>query len=207
MGRIKTINRLLRKLKDSGVEIKVRSYKKQAKKNYYKINNTKSKDKRKEECKKQLKLLRSSIKQAERALLVPQPYNIGGGIEVEAITKELRELFKKAEKVYDISWRHEILGESVPKEEKIFSIYEEYTDIIVKGKRKIEFGHKVNLATGRSNLILDCKVLDGNPADTTIYKDVLGSIETNYGIGNRRRIRVKRQCQGGPGKRDRQYSI
>jgi hypothetical protein len=39
------------------------------------------------------------------------------------------------EKVYDITRRHELLGESVPNKEKIFSIYEAHTDIIVKGKR------------------------------------------------------------------------
>ncbi len=179
---MKTIDRLLKKLKDSGVEIKVRSYKKQAKKNHYKINNSKSKDKRKEEFKKQLKLLRSSINQAERALTVAPPKRIEGWIKAEAAIKALMGLLKKAEQVYDISWRHEILGESVPNEKKIFSIYEEHTDIIVKGKREVEFGHKLNLATGRSNLILDCKVLDGNPADTTLYNDVLDRIETNYGI-------------------------
>jgi IS5 family transposase len=179
---MKTIDRLLKKLKDSGVEIKVRSYKKQAKKNHYKINNTKSKDKRKEEFKKQLKLLRSSINQAERALTVAPSQRIEGWIKAEAAIKALRRLLKKAKQVYDISWWHEILGESVPNEKKIFSIYEEHTDIIVKGKREVEFGHKLNLATGRSNLILDCKVLDGNPADTTLYNDVLDRIETNYGI-------------------------
>ncbi|HKZ40917.1 MAG TPA: ISNCY family transposase, partial [Candidatus Hodarchaeales archaeon] len=52
---MKPIDRLLKKLKETGVEIKVRSYKKQAKKNLYKINNTKSKGKREEEFKKQLK--------------------------------------------------------------------------------------------------------------------------------------------------------
>lgn len=96
--------------------------------------------------------------------------------------KGLREVIKKAEKVYGISWRHEILGECVPNEEKIYSIYEEHTDIIVKGKREVEFGHKVNLATGRSNLMLDCKVLEGNPSDTANYKAVLDRIERNYGI-------------------------
>ena len=110
------------------------------------------------------------------------PKRIEGWIKAEAAIKALRGLLKKAEQVYDISWRHEILGESVPNEKKIFSIYEEHTDIIVKGKREVEFGHKLNLATGRSNLILDCKVLDGNPADTTLYNDVLDRIETNYGI-------------------------
>jgi len=49
------------------------------------------------------------------------------------------------EKVHDITRRHELLGEKVPNSEKIFSIYEAHTDIIVKGRREAEFGHKVNL--------------------------------------------------------------
>jgi IS5 family transposase len=179
---MKTIDRLLKQLKDSGVEIKVRSYKKQAKKNHYKINNTKSQDKRKEEFKKQLKLFRSSIKQAEGALATKLPETLMRWIEAEAILKALKELLVKAAKVYDISWRHEILGEAVPNEDKIFSIYEEHTDIIVKGKREVEFGHKVNLTSGRSNLILDCRIVEGNPADSTLYGDVIERIGMNYGI-------------------------
>jgi transposase, IS5 family len=179
---IKTIDRLLKKLKDSGVQMKPRSYRKQAKKNHYKINNTKKKEEREEEFKKQLKLLRSSINQAERAFTATQPKTIEGWIEGQAVIKELRELLPKAEKVYDITWRHEILGESVPNKEKIFSIFEDHTDIVVKGGREVEFGHKVNLAGGRSNLILDCRILDGNPADAAIYGDVIGRLHENYGI-------------------------
>jgi IS5 family transposase len=47
------------------------------------------------------------------------------------------------EKVYAMTERHEILKEKVGVEEKIFSIYERHTDIIVKGKREVEFGHEV----------------------------------------------------------------
>ena len=43
---MKTIDRLLKKLKASGVNIKPRSYKKQAKKTHYKINNTKKEEER-----------------------------------------------------------------------------------------------------------------------------------------------------------------
>lgn len=179
---IKTIDRLLKKLKDSGVQMKPRSYRKQAKKNHYKINNTKKKEEREEEFKKQLKLLRSSINQAERAFTAPLPKTIEGWTEAQAIIKELRELLPKAEKVYDIAWRHEILGESVPNKEKIFSIFEDHTDIIVKGGREVEFGHKVNIAGGRSNLILDCRILGGNPADAAIYGEVIDRLHENYGI-------------------------
>jgi transposase, IS5 family len=179
---IKTIDRLLKKLKDSGVQMKPRSYRKQAKKHHYKINTTKKKEERDEEFKKQLKLLRSSINQAERAFTATLPKTIKGWIEAQAVIKELRELLPKAEKVYDITWRHEILGESVPNKEKIFSIFEDHTDIVVKGGREVEFGHKVNLAGGRSNLILDCRILDGNPADAAIYGDVIDRLHENYGI-------------------------
>ena len=69
--------------------------------------------------------------------------------------------------------------------EKIFSIFEDHTDIIVKGGREVEFGHKVNLAGGKSNLILDCRILDGDPADASIYGDVIDRIQANYGVAPR----------------------
>lgn len=172
---IKEIDRILKKLKVSGIEIKVRNYKKQSKKNHFKINNTKSKEKRKEEFKKQLKLLRSSINQGRRII---GELKLRGNIGLE----ELEVVLSKVEKIYDISYRHELLGESVPNNEKIFSIYEDHTDIIVKGSRKVEFGHKVNLASGKSNLILDCEILEGNPKDSTLYEGVIDRIRTNYGI-------------------------
>lgn len=52
--------------------------------------------------------------------------------------------------------------------EKVVSIFEPHTDIIVKDRRDTLYGHKVCLAGGKSNLILDCVIVDGNPADTTL---------------------------------------
>jgi IS5 family transposase len=109
-------------------------------------------------------------------------------IEAAAVVEALRDLLPKAEKVYDISRRHELLGESVANKDKIFSIYEAHTDIIVKGGREVEFGHKVNLATGRGNLILDCKITDGNPADSTLYEGVIDRLQDNYGITPRDKV-------------------
>jgi len=84
-------------------------------------------------------------------------------------------------RVYDITKRKELLGEKVPNGEKIFSVYEHHTDIIVKGGREVEFGHKVQLAGGKSNLLLDCMVLDGNPADTALYQTGIDRIKEMYG--------------------------
>jgi transposase, IS5 family len=55
----------------------------------------------------------------------------------------------------------------VPTAEKIYSIFETYTDLIKRGKvqRPIEFGHKVFLAESAQGLITQYEVLEGNPGD------------------------------------------
>ena len=64
----------------------------------------------------------------------------------------------------------------------MLSVYELHTDIIVKGSRKSLFGHKISLARGKSNLILDCDVLRGNPSDKMLYKPTIERIQDNYNI-------------------------
>lgn len=177
---IKMSRRLIKKLQESGRLLKkVRNYNKQAKKNRFQINNTIKGEKKKELIEKQLKLLRASINQAQRAVV--EAAMVGGVAELAKL-EELRGLLPKMEKVYEITRRHELLGQSVPNKEKIFSIYEDHTDIIVKGKREVEFGHKVNLTTGRSNIILDVEIVDGNPGDAQLYEGVLDRIKRAYGI-------------------------
>jgi len=176
---IKTSHRLLKKLEETGKIKKVRNYRKQGKRNEFKINNTKKKEKRGEIFEKQLKLFRTSINQVKR---VVGEILVGADLGVISIVAELKGLLPKMEKVYDISYRHELLGESVPNREKIFSIYEDHTDILVKGAREAAFGHKVNLTTGRSNLILDCEIVDGNPRDSILYEGVLARVRSDYGL-------------------------
>jgi transposase, IS5 family len=62
--------------------------------------------------------------------------------------------------------RRVLAGEPVPAGEKLVSLFEPHADIIVKGSRDVEYGHKLNLTTGRSGLILDQVVEAGNPADS-----------------------------------------
>lgn len=70
------------------------------------------------------------------------------------------------QRVIDQSQRRVLNGEKVPAEEKIFSLFEDHTDIVIKGSRDIEYGHKLNLSSGKSGLILDVVIEEGNPADT-----------------------------------------
>jgi IS5 family transposase len=71
-------------------------------------------------------------------------------------------------KVIEQTERRVLHGEQVPSSEKIVSIFEPHTDIIRKDRRDTYYGHKVTLSTGRSGLVLDVVVEDGNPADSTL---------------------------------------
>jgi transposase, IS5 family len=62
--------------------------------------------------------------------------------------------------------RRVLAGEAVPAGEKLVSLFEPHADIIVKGSRDVQYGHKLNLTTGRSGLILDLVIEAGNPADS-----------------------------------------
>ena len=77
--------------------------------------------------------------------------------------------------------RRVLLEENVPAAEKIVSLFEPHTDIIRKGGRETAYGHKINLATGRSGLVLDVVAERGNPADSTRCLPMLERHCAHYG--------------------------
>lgn len=83
--------------------------------------------------------------------------------------------------VIDQTERRVFKGESVPAQEKIVSLFEEHTDIIVKGNRDVQYGHKLNLSSGKSGLILDVVIEAGNPADTDRFIPMLDRHIDIYG--------------------------
>lgn len=175
---IKESHRLLSKLSEEVSGVSYRDYLKTAKKTYYKINNTKVKDKRTQLFKKQLITFTKSINQLSNVV----KKNPCCSTKSIAIVLAMGDLLPLMQQVYDMTYRKEINGEKVPNDEKLFSIYERHTDIIVKGGREVLFGHKVNFSTGKSNLVLTCDVLRGNPSDTKLYAGTIDKIENDYGI-------------------------
>jgi len=82
--------------------------------------------------------------------------------------------------VIDQTQRRVIDKKSVPASEKIVSIFEEHTDIIVKGFRDVQYGHKVNLSTEENGFITYFSIEDGNPADKDLFLPVLKMHAKNY---------------------------
>ena len=111
-------------------------------------------------------------------------------------------------RVVDQTRRRVFDGETVPAREKIVSLFEPHTDIIVKGGRGTHYGHKVNLATGRSGLALDVVVEDGNPADSARCLPMLERHVAHYGAAPSHaafdgRLRHQAEPGGGQGARRR----
>ena len=79
---------------------------------------------------------------------------------------EFRHYRPLIERIIGQTERRVLHGEAIAANEKIVSLFEPHADIIVKGGREVQYGHKLNLTTGRSGLILDLVVEAGNPADS-----------------------------------------
>ena len=120
------------------------------------------------------------MKDSKEALWRVQLYRFRGAKYGQwvAQVKHYRRLLRR---VIRQSRRRVFNGESVPATEKVFSLYESHTDIIVKGGRDIQYGHKLNLSTGKSGLILDVVIEEGNPADSDRFLPMLERHIEQYG--------------------------
>jgi IS5 family transposase len=107
------------------------------------------------------------------------------GIEVELWRAEVEHYLPLIERVIDQSKRRVLAGEAVPAAEKVVSLFEPHADIIVKGGRDVQYGHKLNLTTGKSGLILDVVVEAGNPADAERFLPMLERHVELYGAAPR----------------------
>jgi IS5 family transposase len=89
------------------------------------------------------------------------------------LREELLQVLLLVERVTDQSRRRVLEGEKVPADEKIVSIFEPHADILVKDNRTTYYGHKICLTGGKSSLILDCVVEEGNPTDSSLVERTL----------------------------------
>jgi IS5 family transposase len=106
---------------------------------------------------------------ALRELLVGDGASDPGLVKLAA---KLDRVLGLAAQVMTQARRRVLDGESVPAAEKIVSIFEDHTDIVRKDAQTF-YGHKICLAGGASSLILDCVILEGNPADSTLAETMI----------------------------------
>lgn len=96
-----------------------------------------------------------------------------GGQELAAWLAQVHHYKALIERVIEQTQRRVLAGETVAAAEKVVSLFESHTDIIKKGHRETRYGHKLNLSSGRSGLVLDVVVEAGNPPDSQRFLPML----------------------------------
>jgi len=131
--------------------------------------------------------------QRARGLLVTLRFRVlGEGIDwlgegFSGQREELWHYLQLTEKVCGTARRRVLLGEAVPNEEKIFSIFEPHTELIKRGKQPdpIQYGHKVLLVEDAVGFICHYEVVSDGvldqdvliPAMTTLQERMRGKIK------------------------------
>jgi IS5 family transposase len=178
---VRVLTRLLHRAKeDFGLHAAFQDHSRRAKRRLLGIMNSRSKKDRKKKYADLIKVTNKSIGYAHRAIeTIDQVASISHGLV--ALRLDLNQYSQLAARVVDQTQRRVMLGEDVPASDKVVSLFETHTDIIVKDRRDTYFGHKVCLTGGASNLIVDCLIVDGNPADSSLTIDMLDRQKELYG--------------------------
>ena len=125
-----------------------------------------------------LALVRIVLKLVDRALLQIKTCSATNP-KTQRWIKDVEHYQALTLKVVDQTVRRVIDKESVPSSEKIISLFEEHSDVIVKEYRDIQYGHKINLSTEKHELITFLSIEKGNPADSDLFLPVLDTHQKN----------------------------
>ena len=120
----------------------------------------------------------------------------------QALATDLRHYSALAGQVISQTERRVFGGETLPPSEKIVSIFEPHTDIIVKDRRETLYGHKICLTSGASGIITDVVVVRGNPADSTLAVNMIERHSKLFG-----NVPLQASFDGGFASRDNLASI
>ncbi len=155
-----------------------------AKRRALEISNAKSADERKPLYRDLLATTEETLEQAEAIagkLAHVQCSDAKQLVLATVLAAEIRHFVPLVNQVLSQTERRILRDESVPATEKVVSIFEPHTDIIIKGNRDTEYGHKVCLTTGASALVTDVVVEQGNPADYTLATKMMERQTATFG--------------------------
>jgi len=103
--------------------------------------------------------------------------------KVLALLESLAYYEKMLVKHIDLVDRRLLKGEVIPHEEKIFSIFQDYTEFIKKGKLRpnVEIGKKIAITTDQFDLIVDYQIGE-NESDSQMTRGIVNRIRSKFSI-------------------------
>jgi IS5 family transposase len=104
-------------------------------------------------------------------------------LRLMAIGKQLADRLPVMRQAWQVARRRALDNEKVPNADKVFSIFEPHTELIMRGRRgqPVEFGHKVLLTQSREKFITDYVVLQKKRNDDELLPLVIERHEERFG--------------------------
>jgi hypothetical protein len=92
-----------------------------------------------------LELADMLLTRAETLRETVRKYGTGGGAEAMALDKDLETFIQRTRHVCDLARRRVLQGETIPNQEKLFSIFETHTQLYKRGKaaKPVQFGRLI----------------------------------------------------------------
>lgn len=161
---VRVLTRLLRRSRKKSVRVQFSNHCKRAKRRSLDVVNARCMADRVPFYRELVKIARWTLGYAKQAATVLEGLS---DVSAWALADALKHYMDLGERVIGQTERRVFQGESVSAGEKLVSIFEPHTDVIVKDRRETLYGHKVFLNVGTSGLIIDMRMERGNPADAT----------------------------------------
>ena len=169
----RVLDRLMVEVREQNPLVKYTCHRRVVKKQIMAIRNCKGEEKRRTHYRKLISRVRHTLRAVQGVMATQQPDTDWmkraehyAGLSVRIIDQALRRVIK---------------GDKVSAADKIVSLFEPHTDIIVKDRRDTQFGHKLNLTTGKHGMVLDLVIEEGNPADSSRLLPMIKRIKECYG--------------------------
>ena len=112
-----------------------------------------------------------------------QAYRSSSNRELSAVALELQTYLPSMQTVTVTARRANVAGETVPANERVFSLFEPHTELIKRGQRQkpVEFGHKVLLCETAEKFITDYEVYEKQQPDCDLTQPVIERHEKLFG--------------------------
>jgi len=97
------------------------------------------------------------------------------GLTLGGMLDAMGEFEQLTRRVVDQARRRVLDGEVVPNADKLFSLFEPHTELLIRGKagKAVEFGHMVLLQQVENQFISDYEVFEKRPSDESLVDDLL----------------------------------
>jgi hypothetical protein len=104
-------------------------------------------------------------------------------LQPTAGVKELLQYLDLTAQVCDTARRRVLEGESVPNEDKIFSMFEPHTELIKRGKQPvpIQYGHNVLVIENAAGFIIAYRVVEKGVLDQDLVVPVMKDLQKRFG--------------------------